>query len=393
VKKLWMLLAAAALVGGGIFGYGKFYSQPQVSILETAVVRQGDIRGVLVETGIVKPQVGALVKIGSRITGTITQMKVKVGDWVKKNDLIALIDDREIRKSIDRQKAALQAAQNTLKQIQLTYPERIREAQANHDYAKKTLQREEELIKHEYTTGDALDRAGSQFQASEAVWKRLRDEFKTQRDITTANIQELTAQIQQLEINLSYTTIYSPIDGIISAVTTQEGETIVSGLQVANLVTVFDPTRLEMWIYVDETDIGKVKIGQKVEFYVDTFPERTFSGTIRSVYPEPVVKDNIVYYLAIVDIPPEDAVSLRPEMTTHVRIIFEERVGVLAVPNAAVKFVEGKQVAYQVMGPQKVEKRAIRLGIRGEEKTEILEGLKDGDTVATKIILPVGEKS
>jgi multidrug efflux pump subunit AcrA (membrane-fusion protein) len=316
-------------------------------------------------------------------------MHVIVGDRVKAGQLIARIDDRETVKNIDQQKAALQVAENTLAQIKLTYPEKIREAEANFTYARLAFAREEALIQKEYTTKDALEKAESQFQAAEATLKRLKDEFATQEKITGATIRETRAQLEQQEIRLTYTRIYSPIPGVISDVTAQEGETIVAGLQVANLVTVLDPTRLEMWIYIDETDIGRAKMDQKVEYTVDTYPERTFSGAIEKINPQPVVKENIVYYLSTVKVSPEDARFLRPEMTTHVKIVTTEKTGVLTVPNAAIKFEKGRQIAYRVVkGPEKVEKAELKLGIRGEDRTEILSGVPEGTELATKLVLP-----
>jgi multidrug efflux pump subunit AcrA (membrane-fusion protein) len=394
VRRLsFILLIIVLLATGGFFAYRKFFPKAEVKVLESAKVERGDIRGVLVETGIIKPQVGAVVKIGSRATGTIVQMNVKIGDKVRNGDLIALIDDRDTREKIKRLTASLQAEKNTLNQIELTYPQRIKEAQANHNYARTDYARERELLKSEYTTADAVDKAESLFKATEAILKRLQDEYRTQGEITRARMEEIAAQIRELEVVLSYTKIYAPIDGVVSDVTLQQGETIVAGLQVANLVTILDPTRLEMQIYVDETNIGKTKIGQQVEFYVDTFPDRTFHGTIDKIYPQPQVKDNIVYYLAIVNIPKEDAAFLKPEMTTHAKVIFEEKQDVLTAPNAAIKFEEGKQIAYKVIGPNKVEKLELKTGLRGEDKTEILSGAQEGDELATKIILPMTSKS
>jgi HlyD family secretion protein len=388
-RKAFFFLISVILIGAGLFAYKKFHSKSSVQVLETALVEKGSIRGVLVETGIVKPQVGALVKIGSRITGTIVEMNVKIGDKVKKGDIIARIDDREILKSIDRQKASLDSARRTLNQIELTYPRRIAEARANYNYAKIDYEREQKLIKKEYTTQDAVDKARSQYKAAEATLKLNEEEYRTQPEIARANVEENLAHLKQLEVNLTYTKIVAPIDGVISDVTAQEGETIVTGLQVANLVTVLDPTSLEMWIYVDETDIGKLKIGQEVEYYVDTFPDKLFRGVVNKVYPEPVTKDNIVYYLAIVQVPKDDTEFLKPEMTTHVKVIFQEKKDILTAPNAAVKFEEGRQVVYKVVGPNKVEKIVLTTGLRGEDKTEILSGVSEGDQLATKIILPV----
>lgn len=387
-------LVAVLLAAGGVFGYKKLLAKPGIEVLETARVERGDVRGVLVATGIVKPQVGALVKIGTRATGTIVSMKVKVGDRVSEGQLIALIDDREIRRGIEQQRAALLSAQNTRAQVELTYPERINEAQANYDYAKTTYEREQQLLKFEYTTRDAVDRARSQFEAAEATLKRLKDEYRTQLKIARANVDDRAAQLEQQQTRLTYTRIFAPIDGVVSDVTAQEGETTVAGLQVANLVTVLNPARLEMWIYVDETDIGRVKAGQQVEYYVDTLPDKLFHGEIERVNPQPVVKDNIVYYLAIVRVAKEDAPFLKPEMTTHVKVVFSERRGVLTVPNAAVKFERGKQVVYKLSDPKSPEElrtAEVKIGIRGEEKTEILSGAQEGDTVATKLVLPVAE--
>jgi len=390
-KKKIALAAASAAVAllAALLLYRVFFAKPSLQVLETGKVEKGSIRGVLVETGIIKSQVGAVVKIGAQTTGRIQQMKVKVGDRVKAGELIALVDDREIRQQIGQQQAALVSAQNTLTQVEKTYPERIREARANYDYAKVNAERERELLKHEYTTKDAVDRAESQFTAAEAVLNRLQDEYKTQLTISRSNLEEIQARLRQQEVRLTYTKIYAPIDGVVSDVTAQEGETIVAGLQVANLVTVLDPTRLEMWIYVDETDIGKAAVGQDVEFYVDTFPAKTFTGKIEKIYPQPVVKENIVYYLSTMKISPDDAAYLKPEMTTHVRIITEEKKDILTAPNAAVKFERGKQVAYKVTGKNKVEKLILKIGIRGEDRTEILSGAIEGDVLATKIILPV----
>jgi len=392
VKKVLIAVIAVIISLAGFFIY-KNLTKSETKVLDSAKAEKGNIRGVLVETGIIKPQVGALVKIGARATGTIEKMNVKIGDRVKKGQVIAMIDDREILKGIDQQKASLSASQNTLSQIERTYPDRILEARANFDYAKITFEREKELLKHEYTTKDNVDRARSQFEAAEANYNRLQNEYETQLQIAKANIEDIRAQLQQQETRLTYTKIYSPMDGIVSDVTAQEGETIVAGLQVANLVTVLNPALLEMWIYVDETDIGRVRTGQQVEYYVDTFPDRTFHGSIEKIYPEPVVKDNIVYYLAIVKVSREDTDFLKPEMTTHVKIIFAEQKDILTAPNAAIKFEKGKQVAYRVTGVNKVEKVEIKTGIRGEDNTEIISGIKEGDVLATKLILPLSAKA
>ncbi len=356
MKKILIISALIIAVVAGYFIYKNFFVKPGIKIIETARAEKGSIRGVIVASGIIKPQVGAVVKVGARATGTIIKMNVKVGDSVKKGQLIALIDDREIQKAIEQQKAA------------------IKEAEANYQYSKINYERQLELIKFEYTTKDQVDKA------------------KSQLDSTRATLDERIASLSQSETRLSYTRIYAPIDGVVSDVTAQEGETIVAGLQVANLVTIIVPTLLEMWIYIDETEIGRVSLNQNVEYYVDTFPDKRFKGGIQKIYPQPIVKDNIVYYLSIVKVSPEDAPFLRPEMTANVKIIFQEKNDILTVPNSAVKFEKGKQIAYKVTAPNKVERVELKIGLRGEDKTEVISGITDGEELATKLILPTPAK-
>lgn len=390
MKKIILVLLILTLVGGGGYlGYKKWFPKESVKVLETATVKRGSITGVLVETGIIKPQVGALVKIGARATGTIYKMNVKIGDRVKQGELIALIDDRDIQREMERLKAALSSARGNLAQVETTYPQRIKEAEANYSYAKINYERERQLLEHEYTTRDAVDKANSTLQSAQAVLKRLKEEFQTQLQIARANIEEIEASLQKQQVNLSYTRIVAPIDGVITDVTAQAGETVVTGLQVANLVAVLDPTRLEMRTYVDETDIGRVHIGQRVEYYVDTYPNRTFSGTIDEIYPQPEIRDNIVYYLAIAKVLKEEAEYLKPEMTTHARIIYQELNDVLTAPNAAIKFEKGEQIVYRVTGPNQVERVEVEIGLRGEDDTQILSGVNEGDELATKLILPL----
>lgn len=392
MKKIWVLFFLVLLVSAGIAGYKKFSTEPEIQILKTAEVKRGDIKAVLVETGIIKPQVGARVKIGARATGEIIEMRVEIGSRVKKGELIARIDDREIVKTIDQTKAAIASKRYTLMKVVKTYPKRINEARANFDYAVIEYEREKNLIRHDYTKQDAVDKTKSRFEASAAILKRLQDEFTIEQKIVRSDIRELEARLGQQKIKLSYTKIVAPIDGIVSDVTAQEGETIVTGLQVANLVTVLDTLRLEMWIYVDETDISSIKTGQHVEYYVDTYPDKTFKGNIEKIYPQPIARDNITYYLAIARIPEDDAAFLKPEMTTYAKIVYNEKQNILTIPNAAIKFEEGRQTGYKVTGDQKVEKIDLKIGIRGENRSEIISGADDGDILATKLIIPVLKK-
>lgn len=354
VYALGILLAA----GGGWYFVKKSRAATQTKVLATAHVEKDTVSRVLQATGIIKAQVGASVKIGARATGTISRVFVRVGDRVKKGQVVAEIDARELL--AQREEAAA----------------RVRLAEAKAQFTGITLPRHETLTKQ-----------GLQAQS-------ILDETRQNHNIARAEAAAAKAALTTLDVRISYTKIVSPIDGLVSQVTAQEGETVVAGLQVANLVTVLDPTRLEMWIYVDETDVGRVRQGLPVEFRVDSQPDADFHGAVDRVYPEPEIRDNIVYYKALVIVDREQAERLRPEMTTQCSIVVDTREAVLTVPNQALKWVAGVQTVFVVdkAQPEGVRRVQPKLGLPGLEKSEVLEGLAEGDEVATQIVLSGQEK-
>jgi HlyD family secretion protein len=350
-KKIIIALLLVAAAAGGFLWWRAAQRPDAVKVLATAEVQRGTVRKVLEETGIVKSQVGAIVKIGARATGTIDRMLVKVGDPVVEGQLVAVIDSRELRAQIAQAEAQL--AQS--------------EAQAR--YLEGNAARLVALYDAKFISLDERENAQQQAEA-----QRL--QVATERAARDA-----------LRVRVSYTNIHSPIDGVVSQITAQEGETIVAGLQVANLITVLDPQRLEMWVYVDETDVGQVQPGQKVEFRVDAYPGQIFDGEVETIYPQPEIRDNIVYYQALVGISPEQAELLRPEMTTQVQIVVAEKADVLLIPNNALKWVDGRQVVFVQSPDGAVRQVPPNLGLAGVTHSEMTEGLAEGEKVATQVEL------
>jgi HlyD family secretion protein len=365
VKKKYIVIAIAVAVVAGILIYlfaGKKGNSEKTG--ENFTIKRDNVTYFTEQTGIIKAQVGAIVKVGTRATGNLTQLKYQVGDAVKKGELIATIDDREIMANIRNTDATIESLKRDLD---------AKEAQ--YSYSKTNYDREVSLLEKEFTTKDSVDKA-----------KREVDVAYAQVEFGKAKVKEASERLKALEVSLSYTKIYAPISGYVSAVSTQLGETVVAGLSAAILITIIDPTKLEMWIYVDETDIGRTKPGLKIEYWVDTYRDKRFYGKIDMIYPQPEIKDNIVYYLAIVKIDPKDTAFLRPEMTTHVRIIVEEKKDVLVVPNNAVRFEEGKTVVY-FKTKDKTEPRQVTPGVRDDRFTEIITGLKEGETIVIPTVV------
>ncbi|MDR1241347.1 MAG: efflux RND transporter periplasmic adaptor subunit [Deltaproteobacteria bacterium] len=398
-KKISLALFAvilAALVRFLLTGSGG-----KTEVLATASIRRGTVVKILNATGIVTPEVGAIVKTGSRATGIIRKMHVRVGDHVLKDQIIAEIDSRELEAQVQEASAAMIRADVEYERITTSYPLQIKEAgaqaasaKASADYHDLNYKRRKELVDQDLDARDTLDVARQQYiaatqtlAAARASLTRLEAEFVLQRESAAQSRKQAAAALNTARIRLDYATIRSPIDGVVSQVTAQEGETVVAGLQVANLITVLDPSRLEMWVYMDETDVGQVRPGMPVEFTVDSLPGTTFRGQVRLVYPEPEIRDSIVYYQTVVPLDKETALQLKAEMTTQCRVIVGSRENVLIVPNEGVKWVGGEQVIYVLRQKNQVEPVRVTFGMRGAVNSEVLEGLQEGDVIATRLIL------
>lgn len=399
-KKISLALGALllALLLWLIFG-GNGGGKTQV--LATAAIRPGTVVKSLEATGVVTPEVGAIVKIGSRTNGIINKMHVRVGDNVIAGQVIAEIDSRELMAQVNEAEASLSRAEVEYDRILVTYPLQIAEARAqvasakaSADYNELNYRRVKQLVDEDLDARDTLDVARQQMVAAtqtlvaaRASQSRLEQEFERQKLSAEQSRRQAEASLATARIRLDYATIRSPMNGIVSQVTAQEGETVVSGLQVTNLITVIDPSRLEMWVYVDETDVGQVKPGLPVEFTVDSLPGKTFSGEVRLIYPEPEVRDSIVYYQTVVPLSKETALQLRAEMTTQCRVIVETKENVLALPNEAVKWINGEQVVFKVDQRGGVTPVSVSFGLRGSSSSEVVAGLVEGDLVATRLVL------
>jgi RND family efflux transporter MFP subunit len=218
-----------------------------------------------------------------------------------------------------------------------------------------------------------------------------------------AQVQQARATLRMAEANLGYATITAPMSGVVASVSTQQGETVTSGsaaAQAPTFVTIIDLARLQVDAYVDETDIGKVRVGQEAIFSVDAFPDKEFGGKVTAIYPKALIQQNVVTYDVVIAIDNRQGL-LRPDMTANTTITVARRENVLAVPNQAVRREDGDRVVFAQAGDRLV-RRPVKTGWKDKTYTEVLSGLKEGERVVvgdsengkapTKGALPPGAK-
>ncbi len=374
----------------------------EVRVLETERIARGNLERVLTATGIIKPEEGAEVKTGIRVTGVIETLHVKLGDTVAKGQVIAVMDRREQEAECRMLAAELGALRTELALLRQTHPLDMREAVAElgkavaeAGHAELACRRIEELARAGSVAQAELDeevKERATARENKAMREAARERLATRYALESARLEQAIhtaeAALDAARIRLSYTTIVSPIDGVVSGITAQEGETVVAGLQVADLISVLDVSRLELRVYVDEHDIGEVGIGDTVRFRVGAYPDRQFSGRVALIHPGPEIRNNIVYYRALVRLEPETARVLQPEMTAHCEMVVGRKDGVLLVPNAAFKWIGSRRVLLALDAQGRPRPREVRTGLVGRTATEVLEGLEDGETVVTRVELP-----
>ncbi len=328
------------------------------SMPETAKVIRRDFSSTVLATGAVKPQVGAQVRVGSRISGKVEHLFANIGDHVREGQVIAELEKADLEAAVAKARAEVKVAEA-----------RVADAESREKLADLEYRRQQNLIKKDFTSQQAVDKA-------------LKEKESALAGLSLAGKQRDAAQaaLKVAEVKLTYATITAPISGVIGSVSTQEGETVAAGLMAPTFVTVINLKRLQVDAYVDEVDIGKVKTGQECTFTVDAFPNREFHGRVVAIYPNAVIQDNVVNYDVVVEIADPYEGLLRPEMTASVTIFLEEREQVLAVPARAMKRERGKNIVYVLTntGP---EPRRVEIGWKEDQWVEIMAGLKEGDTI------------
>jgi len=360
----------------------------------TAKVIRRDVASSVLATGAVRPQVGAEVRVGARISGRLAALHANVGDEVEEGQVIAELEKADLEATVTQRRVELKIAKAQSSALGSLRPAEIERAEAvvaqreaTALLANKELAQQRELFSQELISRQVSERAQERLAVAEAQLESARKSLELARTQYVEDLEQAQANVERADtlltnarIQRSYATIAAPIAGVVASVSTQEGETVAAGLSAPTFVTIIDLNRLQVDAYVDEVDIGKVKVGQRAAFAVDAFPAREFEGKVVAIYPKAVIQNNVVNYDVVIDITTEHRDLLMPEMTASVTIFLESRPGVLSVPAKAMVRKNGRNFVYVETGGQ-VLAREVKVGSKDGDWIEIAGGLEEGQTV------------
>ena len=346
-------LAVVLLAGAAVYLTTDEGTEPT---FVTRKLQRGSITEKVTASGIINPI--STVNIGTQVSGTISEILVDYNTKVTKGQLLAQIDPALFEATVAQRRAALDIAKA---QVNVVDNDIV--------YYKKHLSRIKKLNTSKYSADSELESAQRDYDNA-VVQKKLRE----------AEVQQAQAALDSAEIDLKYTKIVSPVDGIVVSKEVEVGQTVASSFQTPTLFNVAeDLTKMQIETSVVEADIAKVKEGQTVEFSVDSYPDEIFYGIVTQVRNEAITTSNVVTYEVIIEIDNHD-LKLKPGMTANVQIITAEKQGVFLVPNKALRvFIQdenGEVKRYKDKGlwilkngqPQRI---SISTGVADDDQTEV----------------------
>jgi RND family efflux transporter MFP subunit len=340
--------------GGGGFGGPGGGGMPRVPMtVELGTAKRGTVAAHLTVVGNLIGQ--QTVAIAPRTGGRLLSVNVQLGDRVRRGQVLAKVEDREIVEQVRAAEASQEVAKATIRQ---------READLN--VAKLNFDRSKNLFERQLLAKQALDDAESRYLAAVA-----------QLDLSTAQLSANAARLEELRINLQHTSVASPVDGFVASRTVDPGAMVNTNTAIASVV---DISRLRLVVNVVEKDLRMVSPGDVAEVEVDAYPGEKFHGKIARVAPvlDPATRTAQME----VEIPNTDN-RLKPGMYARINLTVEERKDTLVAPKNAVIDFENKRGVWMPNEENRAKFVAVQLGIDGGENVEILSGLKEGDKFVT----------
>lgn len=325
------------------------------------------------------------VTVGTQVSGIINKLFVDYNSVVKKGQVIAELDKQNLQSQLNSAKAQLSQAQANLLS-----------AQSDLAYQKANYQRNKTLYNKGLISANDYEQARLSWQTANATVAERRNAVAAARE-----------EVSRAQTNLSYAVITSPIDGVVISKSVEEGQTVAASYSTPELFTIAkDLKDMRVIANVDEADIGGVKVGQRVTFTVDAYPNDTFEGAVTQVRQEATTTNNVVTYEVVISAPNQD-LKLKPGLTANVNIYTEEIKNVLSVSSKALRYTPEKET----VGGRKIQDvtnaknkvwtlegntlvaHKVTVGSTDGVHTQILGGIKNGAKVITGIATPEADDS
>ena len=385
-----LFIAGVAVVAAAATGYFYWGRGAQAEEYISAKIERGNVRNTVSATGAL--QAVTTVLVGSQVSGTISALRADFNSNVKKGQVVAQLDPAIFQAQVAQQRASVEQARASQAdaEARLIAAETAIENQragvssaaanleatkAQRDDARTNAQRMEALATSGVINQRDFDTARTTLQSAEARYNQATAQLAQARATeqqaaraglaqAQAAIKQARAQVQQTEatlrlaeVNLSHTTIHSPIDGVVVSRNVDVGQTVAASLQAPTLFTIAnDLTRMQVIANIDQADIGVINSNNRIGFTVDAFPGQNFGGTISQIRLNPQNVQNVVTYNVVIDVENPD-LKLKPGMTANLTVTIAERNDVLKVPNAALRF-----------RPVDVTPEKLRELLRGEKR-------------------------
>lgn len=367
ISKIWIAVIVIVVIAVAAWALSGGKKKEEINFKEEAVKTE-TLQNSVTATGTIEAVTS--VTVGTQVSGIVNKLYVDYNSQVKKGQVIAELDKTNLLSELNTAKANLASATSNL------------------SYQAANMNRYQTLYKKGLVSAD-------EYENALLTYRQAKEQVASSKE-----------NVQKAQTNLGYATITSPIDGTVISKSVEEGQTVAASFNTPELFTIAkDLTNMQVVANVDEADIGGVKEGDRVTFTVDAYPDDTFEGTVKQVRLEATTTNNVVTYEVVISAPNTD-LKLKPGLTANVTIYTQERSGVLAVANKALRFTPTKETVGKDMkivdckGKNKVwtlsdktlTAHPVTIGQTDGVHTEIIKGIKKGQKIVTEIIVNTPEE-
>ena len=367
ISKIWIAVIVIVVIAVAAWALSGGKKEEEINFKEEAVKTE-TLQNSVTATGTIEAVTS--VTVGTQVSGIVNKLYVDYNSQVKKGQVIAELDKTNLLSELNTAKANLASATSNL------------------SYQAANMNRYQTLYKKGLVSAD-------EYENALLTYRQAKEQVASSKE-----------NVQKAQTNLGYATITSPIDGTVISKSVEEGQTVAASFNTPELFTIAkDLTNMQVVANVDEADIGGVKEGDRVTFTVDAYPDDTFEGTVKQVRLEATTTNNVVTYEVVISAPNAD-LKLKPGLTANVTIYTQERSGILAVANKALRFTPTKETVGKDMkivdckGKNKVwtlsdktlTAHPVTIGQTDGVHTEIIKGIKKGQKIVTEIIVNTPEE-